>query len=172
MSDLRVLIVDDNVSFLESMRSCFAAKEQVSAVETAADGREALEKLRTGKYDILLPRYAEEGADLTSRIKYRLGGSQCKRVPASSRIAAVFPQTLFHRPQDRAGFWKCCCGVVKIYHKFSPERNRSRICDAVSFQYQERRIEVSFADGDAGRTAALVFFGIEADGSCVYSVFI
>ena len=54
MSDLRVLIVDDNVSFLESMRSCFAAKEQVSAVETAADGREALEKLRTGKYDILL----------------------------------------------------------------------------------------------------------------------
>ena len=54
MSDIRVLIVDDNVSFLESMRSCFAAKEQVSAVETAADGREALEKLRTGKYDILL----------------------------------------------------------------------------------------------------------------------
>ena len=54
MSDFRVLIVDDNVSFLESMRSCFASQEQVSAVETAVDGREALEKLRTGKYDILL----------------------------------------------------------------------------------------------------------------------
>ena len=54
MSDLRVLIVDDNVSFLESMRSCFAAKEQLSGVAPAADGREALEKLRTGKYDILL----------------------------------------------------------------------------------------------------------------------
>ena len=54
MSDFRVLIVDDNVSFLESMRSCFASQEQVSAVETAVDGREALEKLRTGKYVILL----------------------------------------------------------------------------------------------------------------------
>ena len=44
----------EDVSFLESMRSCFASQEQVSAVETAVDGREALEKLRTGKYDILL----------------------------------------------------------------------------------------------------------------------
>ena len=54
MSEYRVLVVDDSVGFLESVRTHFAAQEQIAAVETAADGREALEKLRTSRFDILL----------------------------------------------------------------------------------------------------------------------
>jgi len=54
MSEYRVLVVDDSVGFLESVRAHFAAQEQIAAVETAADGREALEKLRTSRFDILL----------------------------------------------------------------------------------------------------------------------
>lgn len=54
MADYRVLIVDDNTSYLETMSGYFSAQERIEAVETAADGREALEKLRTGRYDMLL----------------------------------------------------------------------------------------------------------------------
>ncbi len=54
MANLRVLIVDDNVSFAESLRGYFSAEEGVSTVDAAYDGREALEKLKAAHYDILL----------------------------------------------------------------------------------------------------------------------
>lgn len=54
MSHYRVLIVDDNVSFVESVRAYFTASESIGSVDTAFDGREALDKLRQVKYDILL----------------------------------------------------------------------------------------------------------------------
>ena len=54
MSNFHVLIVDDNVSFADSLRGYFSADEHIGTVDTAFDGREALEKLKTTKYDILL----------------------------------------------------------------------------------------------------------------------
>ena len=54
MSNFHVLIVDDNVSFTDSLRGYFSADEHIGLVDTAFDGREALEKLKTNKYDILL----------------------------------------------------------------------------------------------------------------------
>lgn len=54
MADFRVLIVDDNTSYLETMSGYFSAQERIEAVDTAADGREALDKLRAGRYDLLL----------------------------------------------------------------------------------------------------------------------
>jgi len=54
MADYRVLIVDDNTTYLENMHGYFSAKEEIAAADTAADGREALEKLRTGRYDIMI----------------------------------------------------------------------------------------------------------------------
>jgi two-component system response regulator (stage 0 sporulation protein A) len=54
MSTYRVLIVDDNVSFTEQLRGYFSADEKIGTVDTAFDGREALDKLKTGRYDILL----------------------------------------------------------------------------------------------------------------------
>lgn len=54
MSKYRVLIVDDNAAFSESMRAHFSASEQIAAADVAGDGREALDKLRQTHYDILL----------------------------------------------------------------------------------------------------------------------
>lgn len=54
MSGFRVLVVDDNVSFCESLRGYFTAEEKIAAVDTAFDGRDALDKLKANKYDILL----------------------------------------------------------------------------------------------------------------------
>ena len=39
MADFRVLIVDDNTSYLETMSGYFSAQERIEAVDTAADGR-------------------------------------------------------------------------------------------------------------------------------------
>ena len=54
MSGFRVLVVDDYVSFCESLRGYFTAEEKIAAVDTAFDGRDALDKLKANKYDILL----------------------------------------------------------------------------------------------------------------------
>lgn len=54
MSHLRVLIVDDNVGFAEQLRGYFAAEEKIASVDMALDGREALDKLRQARYDIML----------------------------------------------------------------------------------------------------------------------
>ena len=53
MADFRVLIVDDNTSYLETMSGYFSAQERIEAVDTAADGREALDKLRAGGLGVL-----------------------------------------------------------------------------------------------------------------------
>ena len=54
MSHYRVLIVDDNVSYAESLRGYFTAGEHISQADVAFDGHEAIEKLKSTKYDILL----------------------------------------------------------------------------------------------------------------------
>ena len=54
MAQYRVLIVDDNTSFTESVRGYFTAEESISQVDAAADGREALELMKANRYDILL----------------------------------------------------------------------------------------------------------------------
>lgn len=54
MSSYRVLIADDNVGFTESLRGYFAAEDKIASVDTALDGREALDKLRQARYDILM----------------------------------------------------------------------------------------------------------------------
>jgi len=54
MSKLHILIVDDNPQYLSGMHSYFTAQEEVQAVDVAHDGKEALEKLRSCRYDVLL----------------------------------------------------------------------------------------------------------------------
>ena len=54
MSKYRILIVDDNGSYLEGVRAHFAANESVLSADTAPDGRAAIEKLKGGRYDIMI----------------------------------------------------------------------------------------------------------------------
>ena len=54
MSKYRVLIVDDNQGYVESMRAHFGASELIQAADAAYDGREAIEHLRQQKYDLVV----------------------------------------------------------------------------------------------------------------------
>ncbi len=54
MSKLRVLVVDDNVQYLSNVRSYFSAQDRVTQVDVATNGREALDKLRSNRYDAML----------------------------------------------------------------------------------------------------------------------
>jgi len=49
----RVLLVDDNMQYLSAMRAYFSAQEEVQQVDLAANGREALDKLRQNRYDAM-----------------------------------------------------------------------------------------------------------------------
>ncbi len=53
VSDARILIVDDEPSLLEIFVA-WVARETSSRITTAADGEEALEKLETNDYDLLI----------------------------------------------------------------------------------------------------------------------
>ena len=54
MTKYRILIVDDNYQYLSSMRAYFHEQEQTQQVEVATNGREALEKLRNGRFDAMI----------------------------------------------------------------------------------------------------------------------
>ena len=42
---IRVMVCDDNEEFVSNMRSHFASSERFELVETAANGKDALEKI-------------------------------------------------------------------------------------------------------------------------------
>ena len=54
MDKLRVLIVYDNLQYLSNMRAYFSAQERIQHADIAANGREALEKLRATRYDAMI----------------------------------------------------------------------------------------------------------------------
>lgn len=51
---VRVMICDDNEEFVASARTHFAASDKIELVETACDGKQALDKLDTARPDVLL----------------------------------------------------------------------------------------------------------------------
>ncbi len=51
---IRVMICDDNEEFVNELRSHFAASERFETVETAANGKEALERIDAVHPDVLL----------------------------------------------------------------------------------------------------------------------
>ncbi len=68
----KTLIVDDISVFLETFKSALCERFPTMAVEAAADGREALQKIKTMKPDLIfmdirLP--GQNGIELTGKIK-------------------------------------------------------------------------------------------------------
>ena len=51
---IRVMVCDDNEEFVSNMRSHFASSERFELVETAANGKDALEKIDSAHPDVLL----------------------------------------------------------------------------------------------------------------------
>lgn len=54
MSKLRILFVDDDPQYLAQMRGYFSMQDQVRQLDVAADGRQALEKMRMTSYDAVV----------------------------------------------------------------------------------------------------------------------
>ncbi|MDO4852111.1 MAG: response regulator, partial [Clostridia bacterium] len=53
MAKYRVLLADDNSRFTDMMKGYLLAQENISEVDTAADGKEALQLLKDKRYDVL-----------------------------------------------------------------------------------------------------------------------
>ena len=51
---IRVMICDDNEEFVADARAHFAASDKIELIETAANGKQALERLDTARPDVLL----------------------------------------------------------------------------------------------------------------------
>ena len=51
---IRVMVCDDNEEFVNNARTHFAASDKIELVETASNGKEALERLDTARPDVLL----------------------------------------------------------------------------------------------------------------------
>ena len=53
MAKYRVLLADDNSRFTDTMKGYLLAQENIASVDTAADGKEALQLLKDNRYDVL-----------------------------------------------------------------------------------------------------------------------
>lgn len=126
MSHYRVLIVDDNVSFTDSVRSYFATESSVQTVDVAADGREALDKLAKGRYDILLldlimPHV--DGLGVLEQLKH-----VCPDVPpAVIVVSAMRNENMVRR----------CCALGARYFMVKPVEPEALLKRALEAAHQE-----------------------------------
>ncbi|MBQ2770237.1 MAG: response regulator, partial [Clostridia bacterium] len=109
MSKFRVLIVDDNQSYTESVRSHFASSEQVLGVDTAPDGRVALEKLKNTHYDILLLDLIMPNVDGLGVLE------QLKQVCPDSAPAVIVVSAMRNESMVRR-----CCALGARYFMVKP----------------------------------------------------
>ncbi|MDO4572052.1 MAG: sporulation transcription factor Spo0A [Clostridia bacterium] len=126
MSHLRVLIVDDNVGFAESLRGYFAAEDKIASVDIALDGREALDKLRQAHYDILLldlimPHV--DGLGVLEQLKLVCPDSP----PAVMVVSAMRNESMVRR----------CCSLGARYYMVKPAEPDALLHRALEMVQQE-----------------------------------
>ena len=109
MGKLRILLVDDDTQFTDQMKGFLLTEERVGEVDTAADGREALMKLRDKPYDLItldliMPNM--DGLSVLEQMPAVLGGAQ----PAVIVISALRNETMVRR----------CCALGARYFMVKP----------------------------------------------------
>ena len=109
MGKLRILLVDDDANFIDMMKGYLTAKEQFGEVDTAADGREALEKLKDKPYDLMtldLIMPNTDGLTVLEQLPAVCGGM----APAVIVISALRNETMVRR----------CCALGARYFMVKP----------------------------------------------------
>ena len=87
MTKYTILLVDDNPEYQSSVRDYLIVQEQICQVDIAADGFQALEKLRVYRYDIILTELIMPNMDGLSLLEHlnRMGGEK----PAVIIVSAI-----------------------------------------------------------------------------------
>ena len=114
MSKLRILLVDDDTRFTDLMKGYLLTEERVGEVDTAADGREALERLKDKHYDLMtldLIMPNTDGLTVLEQLPAVTGAA----APAVIVISALRNETMVRR---------CCTLRRPIYvTRSSPQRS-------------------------------------------------
>ena len=88
---MKVLIADDHLVVREGLKEIVHKLEEVSVVETASDGREALEKIESSGYDLVILDISMpglSGLDILQTLK-------AKKIKAHILILSIHPQAQY-----------------------------------------------------------------------------
>ena len=109
MAKYKVLLVDDNTQFTDSLKGYLASQDRFSDIDAAADGREALQMLREKRYDVITLDLIMPNMDgLTVLEQVSLIPDQ--QPPAVVVISALRNETMVRR----------CCAMGARYYMVKP----------------------------------------------------
>lgn len=96
MKKFKVLLADNNPQQLSSMKEYFAAQENISAADTAADGISALEALHNDRYDMLITELIMPRADGFELLE-RIAAGLVSDPPAVMIVSALRNEDMIRR---------------------------------------------------------------------------
>lgn len=109
MPKFRVLIVDDNAQYAESLKGYFQSQEKVEGVDAAQDGKAALTMLKERRYDVvtldlIMPN--TDGLSVLEQLPAVLGA----QVPPVVVVSALRNEAMVRR----------CCALGARYYMVKP----------------------------------------------------
>ena len=127
MSKLRILLVDDDTRFTDLMKGYLLTEERVGEVDTAADGREALERLRDRHYDLMtldLIMPNTDGLTVLEQLPAVAGAA----APAVIVVSALRNETMVRR----------CCTLGARYFMVKPVEPETILKRAIDMLENDR----------------------------------
>ena len=106
---LRILLVDDDSRFTDSMKGYLSTEDRIGEIDIASDGREALQKLKDKPYDLMtldLIMPNTDGLTVLEQLPAVCGG----QAPAVIVISALRNETMVRR----------CCALGARYYMVKP----------------------------------------------------
>lgn len=109
MAKVRILIVDDDTRFTDLLKGYLLTQERIGEVEVAADGREALDKLKASPFDVMTLDLIMPNMDGLSVLE-QLPAVCGAQAPAVVVISALRNETMVRR----------CCALGARYFMVKP----------------------------------------------------
>ncbi len=128
MNKLRILLVDDDTRFTDLLKGYLLTEERVGCVDTAADGREALDKLKDGHYDLLTLDLIMPNTD---------GLTVLEQLPAVCGAAA--PAVIVISALRNATMVRRCCALGARYFMVKPVEPETLLKRALDMLENDRK---------------------------------